>query len=158
MIFIFILVENCLWFDAIHDFSVWLSTGSTPADRNPGFEAIRIDFFFKLKNSSYLTMMEGVDLLENPGPAVAGNLVDDLDGVLDLCVDVDTALDAGVSALAQNLAGQTVQLLKKRILNDQGKAFLKNQMYKIKKYQFWRIDKYLNWSHSLKNTFKDILI
>ena len=58
-------------------------------------------------------MMEGVDLLENPGPAVAGNLVDDLDGVLDLCVDVDTALDAGVSALAQNLAGQTVQLLKK---------------------------------------------
>ena len=60
-------------------------------------------------------MMEGVDLLENPGPAVAGNLVDYLDGVLDLCVDVDTALDAGVSALAQNLAGQTVQLLKKTL-------------------------------------------
>ena len=64
-------------------------------------------------NCSNLTMMEGVDLLKNPGPAVAWDLVDDLDSVLDLCVDVDTALYAGVSALAQHLSGQTVQLLEK---------------------------------------------
>ena len=33
MIFILIFVENCLLFDAIH-FSVWLRTGSNPADIN----------------------------------------------------------------------------------------------------------------------------
>ena len=32
MIFILIFVENCLYYDAIHDFSVWLRTGSNPAD------------------------------------------------------------------------------------------------------------------------------
>ena len=34
MIFILIFVENCLYFDAIHDFSVWLRTGSNPTDSN----------------------------------------------------------------------------------------------------------------------------
>ena len=56
-------------------------------------------------------MMEGVNLLEDPGPAVPGNLLDDLDRVLDLGVDVDTALHTGVRALAQYLASQPVQLL-----------------------------------------------
>ena len=28
IIFILIFVENCLWYDAIHDLSVWLRTGS----------------------------------------------------------------------------------------------------------------------------------
>ncbi len=32
MIFILIFVENCLWFDAIYAFSVWLRTGPNPAD------------------------------------------------------------------------------------------------------------------------------
>ena len=32
MIFILIFVENCLLFDAIHNFSVWLRTGSNPPD------------------------------------------------------------------------------------------------------------------------------
>ena len=27
-------MENCLYYDAIHDFSVWLRTGSDPADIN----------------------------------------------------------------------------------------------------------------------------
>ena len=34
MIFILIFVENCLWFDSIHDFSVWLRTGSILTDSN----------------------------------------------------------------------------------------------------------------------------
>ena len=29
-----ILVENCLYYDAPHDFLVWLRTGSNPADNN----------------------------------------------------------------------------------------------------------------------------
>ena len=39
MIIILIFVENCLWYDAINDFSVWLRTGSYPADLI-GFEVI----------------------------------------------------------------------------------------------------------------------
>ncbi len=36
MIFILIFVENCLYFDAIHDSSVWLRTGSNPPDSRVG--------------------------------------------------------------------------------------------------------------------------
>ncbi len=32
MNFILIFVENCVLFDDIHDFSVWLITGSNPVD------------------------------------------------------------------------------------------------------------------------------
>ena len=56
-------------------------------------------------------MVEQVNLLEDPAPAVGGHLVDDLDGVLHLGVDVDAGLDTGVRALAQYLARQPVQLL-----------------------------------------------
>ena len=56
-------------------------------------------------------MVEEIDLLEDPGPAVPGHLVDDLDGVLHLGVDVDAGLDDGVGALAEYLASQPVQLL-----------------------------------------------
>ena len=60
----------------------------------------------------YLTMMEQINFLENPRPAVSGNvLVDDLDGVLHVGVDVDAGLDRGVGPLAQHLPGQPVQLL-----------------------------------------------
>ena len=34
MIFILIFLENCLHYGAKHDFSVWLRTGSNPADIN----------------------------------------------------------------------------------------------------------------------------
>ena len=34
MIFILIFVENFLYYDAINNFSVWLRTGSNPADTN----------------------------------------------------------------------------------------------------------------------------
>ncbi len=34
MIFILILVKNCLQFDAIHDFSVWLRTSFSQVDFN----------------------------------------------------------------------------------------------------------------------------
>ena len=34
MIFISVLVKNLLQYDAIHGFSVWLRTGSDPADIN----------------------------------------------------------------------------------------------------------------------------
>ena len=34
MIYILILVENSMQFDAIHDFSVWLRAGSNQADIN----------------------------------------------------------------------------------------------------------------------------
>ena len=55
--------------------------------------------------------MEEINLLEDPGPAVGGHLVNDLDGVLHLGVDVDAGLDGGVGPLAQHLARQTVQLV-----------------------------------------------
>ena len=32
--FYFNIAENCLYYDAIYDFSVWLRTGSNPADAN----------------------------------------------------------------------------------------------------------------------------
>ena len=32
--FLKIFLENCLWYDAIYDFSVWLRTDSNPADIN----------------------------------------------------------------------------------------------------------------------------
>ena len=35
MIFLLVFVENCLLYDAIHDFSVWPRTGSNPPDINP---------------------------------------------------------------------------------------------------------------------------
>ena len=57
-------------------------------------------------------MVKGVDLLEDAAPAVAGHLVDDLDGVLRLRVDVEAGLDAGVGALTQHLTRQAVQLLR----------------------------------------------
>ena len=34
MIFILMFVENCLQYDAIHDFTVWPRTGSSSADIN----------------------------------------------------------------------------------------------------------------------------
>ena len=34
MIFILIFMENCLLYDALNDFSVWLRAGSYPADFN----------------------------------------------------------------------------------------------------------------------------
>ena len=56
-------------------------------------------------------MVEQINLPEDPGPAVGGHLLDDLDCVLHLGVDVDTGLDTGVGPLTQNLACQPVQLL-----------------------------------------------
>ena len=61
--------------------------------------------------SSHLTVMEQINLLKDPSPAVRRHLVDDLDGVLHLGVDVDAGLDRGVRPLAQHLPGQSVQLL-----------------------------------------------
>ena len=55
--------------------------------------------------------MKQIDLLEDPGPAVCGHLVDDLDGVLHLSVDVDAGLHDGVGALAKHLPSQPVELL-----------------------------------------------
>ena len=49
-------------------------------------------------------MMEQINLPEDPGPAVCGHLLDDLDCVLHLGVDVDAGLDTGVGPLAQHLA------------------------------------------------------
>ncbi len=60
-------------------------------------------------------MMEGVNLLEDAAPAVAGHLVDNLDCVLGVGVDVNAGLHAGVRALPQHLSRQPVQLLKNRV-------------------------------------------
>ena len=59
----------------------------------------------------YLTMMEEINLLEDPGPAVGGDFVNDLDGVLHLSVDVDAGLDRGVCALSQDFSRQTIQFV-----------------------------------------------
>ena len=66
-------------------------------------------------------MMEQINLPEDPGPAVCGHLLDDLDCVLHLGVDVDTGLDAGVGPLAQHLARQPVQL-QERVGGQRGRA------------------------------------
>ena len=63
------------------------------------------------KTGYYLTMVEQINLLEDPGPAVSGDLLDDLDCVLHLSVDVDAGLHRGVGALAQHLPGQTVKFV-----------------------------------------------
>ena len=44
IIFILIFVENCLKYDAIHDFSVWLRTGSNSADIN-GFRSHTVNVY-----------------------------------------------------------------------------------------------------------------
>ena len=51
-----------------------------------------------------LAVVEKVDLFEDPGPAVAGDLVDDLDGILHLGVHVEASLDRGVSPLTKNFS------------------------------------------------------
>lgn len=56
-----------------------------------------------------LAMMKRLDLLEHPGASVAGNLVDNLYGVLKVRVEGRTGLDRGVSAFAEYLASQLVQ-------------------------------------------------
>ena len=56
-------------------------------------------------------MVEEINLLEDPGPAVGWHLVNDLDCILHLCVDVDTSLHGGVSTLAKNLSCQSVEFL-----------------------------------------------
>ena len=66
-------------------------------------------------------MVEQVNLLEDPAPAVGGHLVDDLDCVLHLSVDVDAGLHRGVGALAQHLPGQPVQL-RERVGGQRGRA------------------------------------
>ena len=60
--------------------------------------------------------MKQVDLLENPGAAVSGNLLDDLDRVLNLGVYVHAGLDRGVGALSELLPSQSVQLLAKHAI------------------------------------------
>ena len=56
-------------------------------------------------------MVEKVDLFEDSRPAVTRHLVNDLDSVLDLCVDVDTGLHDGIGPLTQHLPSQPVELL-----------------------------------------------
>ena len=62
-------------------------------------------------NWLYLTVVEEVNLLEDPGPTVARHLIYDLDRVLHLCVYVDAGLYRGVCTLAKNLPGQSIDLL-----------------------------------------------
>ena len=52
MIFILIFVENCLKYVVMHDFSVWLKTGSNLADidRLRGDTGITFSFFFTKKS------------------------------------------------------------------------------------------------------------
>ena len=57
-----------------------------------------------------LAVVERVDLLEDAAARVAGVLVDDLDGHLDVGVDVARRLDGGAGALAQDLSSQPVQV------------------------------------------------
>ena len=61
---------------------------------------------------SYLAVMEEINLLEDPGPAVRGHLLNDLDRVLDICEDVHTGLHGCVCPLTKNLPCQAVDLLK----------------------------------------------
>lgn len=66
-------------------------------------------------------MMEQIDLLEDPCPAVRRHLLNDLDGIFNLGVDVDAGLDTGIGPLAQHLPCQPVQLLE-RVGGQRGRA------------------------------------
>ena len=55
MIFIFLFVENCLYYDAIHDFPVWLRTDSNPPDINR-FQAILEIALFNSNIFMYITL------------------------------------------------------------------------------------------------------
>ena len=59
-----------------------------------------------------LTVVEGLDLLEDALARVPRDLVDDLDGVLEVRVQRGARLHRGVRALAQHLTRQLVQLCK----------------------------------------------
>ena len=57
LIFIFIcsiFVENCLHYDMIHDFSVWLRTCFNPADNNRFRTIPADDFCMKIKQQQNL--------------------------------------------------------------------------------------------------------
>ena len=54
IIFYFIFVENCLYYDAIHDFSVWLRTGSNLVDIN----RFRKDFLVRYTKTRMATSMK----------------------------------------------------------------------------------------------------
>ena len=57
------------------------------------------------------TQVEDLDLLEHLGPVEESrSLLDDLDSVLQLCVDVGAGKDPAVAALPQHLPGQTVEV------------------------------------------------
>ena len=56
-------------------------------------------------------MVEEVNLLEDPGPAVGGQLVNDLNCILHLCLDVDARLPGGVIILAKNFSCQSIEFL-----------------------------------------------
>ena len=65
MIFILIFVEKCLLFDAVHDFSVWLRTGSNPVDsnrfRSHTDQSLKIWLWMK-KNVIYLKITSSICL------------------------------------------------------------------------------------------------
>lgn len=62
-----------------------------------------------------LAMVERLDFLKHPGTRVSGDLVNDLHGVLEVCVEGCTGLDRGVSALPKNFSGQFVQFCNSNI-------------------------------------------
>ena len=53
MIFILVFVENCLLYDAIHDFSVWRKNGYNQSVSRPLF-ALKILSLLKSNNSSFV--------------------------------------------------------------------------------------------------------
>ena len=86
------------------------------ATRNFFKDQVKSIIFLKVLNQLNnvrvaLTVMEQVNLLEDPGSAVGGHLLNDLDRVLHLGVDVDAGLDWSVGSLTQHLPCQLVQLL-----------------------------------------------
>ena len=103
--------------------------------------SLKVHFWTSVNIVIYLTVMEKVNLLKHPAPAVGGHsLVDDLHRVLHLSkkpvthctlvhslsaphlgVDVDAGLDTGVGPLAQHLPCQPVQLLE-RVGGQRGRA------------------------------------
>ena len=59
--------------------------------------------------------MKSIYFFEDPGPAVAGHLVDNLHRVLHLGVHVEASLHRGVSTLAKNFPGKPVDFLSKKM-------------------------------------------
>jgi len=76
-----------------------------------GLESFHLSMIWLGAPQYYLAVVEEINFLENPGPAVSGHFLNDLDSVFNVCEDVGTSLHRCVSSPAEHFAREPVDLL-----------------------------------------------